>query len=67
MMTLSIQEDMQIKYEAGLERGLECGLERGLEQGKKEIALEMLSSGMDRMLVCKFTGLSESDLKGLEK
>ncbi len=57
MMTLSIQEDMQIKYEAGVERGV--------EQERKAIAQNMLSSGMDASLVSQYTGLSEEKLNKL--
>ncbi len=41
--------------------------EEGLEQGKKEIALEMLKSGMEIALVNKYTGLNQSKLLELKK
>ena len=53
--------------EQGLEQGREQGLEQGMQQNRQAIALNMLKEGLDIALICKITGLSEKELKALQK
>ena len=50
-----------------LEERFEEGLEKGLEKGRKEMALKLLAVKMDRNLISQVTGLSEKEIKALEK
>ena len=59
----------------GLEKGMNKGLKKGLQQGRKEgeakgkaeTALAMLVNGLDIALVSKCTGLSEQQIRELQK
>ena len=46
--------------------GREEGERKGREEGKKEIALQMLEDGETIAKVCKYTGLTEKEVKALE-
>ena len=49
------------------EEGLKEGLEKGIAKGKAETALAMLANGLDIALVSKCTGLSEQQIRELQK
>lgn len=51
----------------GLAEGIEKGKTEGLLQGKREIALRLLSRGMDKGEVMKITELSEAVLYGIKE
>ena len=69
----SIQEvlDKRGMIAAGMEKGEKIGLEKGLEKGReerdREIALEMLAEGESIAKICKYTNLTEKQIKTLKK
>ncbi len=64
-----ITEEDLIKMwrEEGLEQGREEGLEQGKKERDKEIAIEMLQSGMEIALISKYTRLNQTELLELQK
>jgi len=58
-------------YKEGLEQGLEIGLEKGREEGSEvkalAIAKSMLSDGLSKETVIKYTGLTEEQVAELSK
>ncbi|MBF7997459.1 Rpn family recombination-promoting nuclease/putative transposase [Rahnella laticis] len=59
-------EGLQLGEQKGREEGLQLGEQKGREEGEREAALKiartMLASGLDRALVMKMTGLTETEL-----
>jgi len=49
--------------EKGIKQGLEKGIKQGLEKGKKEIAINMLRSGMNIDEISRLTGLTTEEIK----
>ena len=66
---MTLEEEIKIQREYGLEEGLERGRAEGLERGaaneKREIAKEMLDDGMNIEKIAKFTGLSLTEIEAL--
>ena len=60
-------ETLKDYREEGLKEGLEKGLKKGRKEGKAETALAMLANGLDVALVSKCTGLSEQQIRDLQK
>ncbi|CAL7961087.1 transposase [Alphaproteobacteria bacterium] len=52
--------------EQAKQEGIQTGMQQGKFEGKREIALKMLSERVNLSLISKVTGISESELKGLE-
>ncbi|MFM1841587.1 MAG: hypothetical protein RLZZ490_318, partial [Cyanobacteriota bacterium] len=50
----------------GLIKGKQEGLQEGLQEGKKQIALNMLRSGLAKSLIVELTGLSLEEVNALE-
>ena len=61
------EEGLKEGLEKGLNKGMEKGLQQGREEGKAETALAMLANGLDVALVSKCTGLSEPQIRELQK
>ena len=53
--------------EEGLAEGRKEGLAEGQSAKQEEIACKMLEKGLDFTLIAEMTGLSEKDLKALQK
>ena len=53
--------------EAYYEDGYKRGIEIGLKQGKEDVALAMLSKGIDDLVIAECTGLSVEEIKSLRK
>ena len=53
--------------EAYYEDGYKRGREIGLKQGKEDVALAMLSKGIDDLVIAECTGLSVEEIKSLRK
>lgn len=51
------EEGLRSGHTQGLEQGLEQGLKQGERRATLKIASELLASGMDVIMVAKFTGL----------
>jgi len=70
-MTSIAQAYKQEALKEGLEQGLEQGIQRGMQQGiqckAREIAKNMLASGLDVDLIIQVTGLNLEDIKQLQK
>ena len=69
-MVMTIAERLEQKgLEKGLKQGLKQGLEQGLEQGRqkerREVAMKMLSGGIDPATVKAVTGLSDLEMTRL--
>ena len=70
---MTLEEEIKIQREYGLEEGLERGEKIGLERGRnegaaqkqREIAKEMLDDGMNIEKIAKFTGLSLTEIEAL--
>ena len=65
------EEGIKRGREEGIKRGREEGIKRGREegitQGHKDVAINMLASGLDIDAVAKYTGLSREDVQALVK
>ena len=53
--------------EAYYEDGYKRGIEIGLKQGKEDVALAMLSKGIDDLVIAECTGLPVEEIKSLRK
>ena len=53
--------------ERGVKQGMEQGVKQGMNKGKKELIMSMLEKGMEITLLSRFTGLSEEEIKELQK
>ena len=60
---MDIREEIRQK---GRMEGRMEGRQEGMQQGQKQLILKLLEGGMDLQSICKYTGLSESDLKNLQ-
>lgn len=64
-------EEKMMERREGREEGLAEGRKEGLAEGQsakqEEIACKMLEKGLDFTLIAEMTGLSEKDLKALQK
>ena len=64
-------EEKMMERREGREEGLDEGRKEGLAEGQsakqEEIACKMLEKGLDFTLIAEMTGLSEKDLKALQK
>ena len=56
---------IETHYGGGFRDGKLEGELLGLKKGKLEIALELKKAGISNQDICKFTGLSESDIAAL--
>lgn len=73
-----VQSGMELVREEAFLDGMEKGREEGRTEGEAigeargeakrnhEVARNMLSEGIDMALICKITGLTEEEIKGLE-
>ena len=61
-----IRDAVACAREDGIAEGIEKGMEKGVEKGIQQVALQMLSIGLDISTVAKATGLPESEIKELE-
>ena len=62
-----LEEGLQIGREEGLEEGLQKGLEEGERKKQLETAKTMLLDKMPLALIMKYSGLTEGEIKELEK
>lgn len=65
---MTIAEQLRLEGEQrGIQKGLQLGEQKGRQEGEREAALKiastMLASGLDRAMVMKMTGLTESELE----
>lgn len=60
-------EEKMMERREGREEGRVEGLAEGRETEQREIARKMLEKGLDFTLIAEMTGLSEKDLKALQK
>ena len=60
-----IAEGMAIGEEKGLNKGMAIGEEKGKQAVMQQVAKHMLSEGLSKEHIKKFTGLSDSDLDDL--
>lgn len=67
MMVPTPEEDALVSEQRGLERGLKQGLAQGQQQKAREIAADLLASGMDIEQVTRLTGLDFLQGQQLEK
>ena len=58
--------DVQSGMELAREEAFQDGMEKGEAKSKTLIARNMLSEGIDMALICKITGLTEEEIKGIE-
>ncbi|HGJ5876530.1 MAG TPA: Rpn family recombination-promoting nuclease/putative transposase [Arsenophonus sp.] len=61
------QEGRKEGIQEGIQQGKLEGIQEGEKQASMKIACQMLESGMDRLSVMKFTGLTEIELSHLFK
>ncbi|MDF1897220.1 Rpn family recombination-promoting nuclease/putative transposase [Rahnella contaminans] len=65
---MTIAEQLRLEGEQrGIQKGLQLGEQKGREEGEREAALKiartMLASGLDRAMVMKMTGLTETEVE----
>ncbi len=65
---MTIAEQLRLEGEQrGIQKGLQLGEQKGRQEGEREAALKiartMLASGLDRAMVMKMTGLTETELE----
>lgn len=62
----SIQREMELRYEEGMEKALKEGMAKGIEQGireeKEAIARQLLTKGMDIRTIAEITGLEKEQI-----
>ena len=67
---MGLEEGMEKGMEKGIEKGMEKGMEKGREEGMEKsrqgIALQMLAEGENIPKICKYTGLTQKQVKALE-
>lgn len=51
--------------EAGIKKGLQQGIEEGEKRAKIEIAKGLIQNGLDILMICSITGLSEEEINKL--
>ena len=57
---------LQISLNEAQEKGWKLGQVDGIKKGRQEVALNLLSAGLDLETVSKYTGLSEEEIKKLK-
>ena len=68
MTTLFDQDYVTARYGDERERiGMNEGRKEGRKEGKKETAANMLTLGMSMDVIAKVTGLTEDEIKALNK
>ena len=65
IMTL-LQYTLDKERKKGWQKGRQKGRQEGIKQGRQEVALNLLSAGLDMETVAKGTGLSEEEIKKLK-
>ena len=58
---------LQCSYDEAIEKGMQKGIEKCMQKGRKELIAKLLKSGVDLQVLCKGTGLSEEEIKKLNK
>jgi len=61
-----IHEGMLAGRQEGILTGRQEGMQVGLQKGIRQVALNMLASGIDKKLIEKTTGISIAELDRLE-
>ena len=64
---LGIEEGHASGVKEGHAFGLKEGLARGVAENQRSIAVNMLTKGMDAVLISELTGLSEEDISSLSQ
>ena len=64
---LGIEEGHASGVKEGHACGLKEGLVRGVAENQRSIAVNMLTKGMDAVLISELTGLSEEDISSLSQ
>lgn len=54
-------------FRHGMKQGIQKGIEKGIEKEKREIAIELIKSGISVEIICKTTKLSKEEVKKLEQ
>ena len=62
---LMTELDIQAQKDYAVKEALAEGEAKGKAEGRVEIARNMLAEGIDKILICKITGLSEDALRCL--
>ena len=62
-----LQISLDEAQEKGWKLGQVDGIKKGRQEGRQEVALNLLSAGLDLEIVSKCTGLSEEELKNIQK
>ncbi len=60
-----LEKWLQQGFEQGFKQGFEQGLQQGRQESLREVAIKLLSSGMDPTAVKEVTGLSDADMARL--
>jgi hypothetical protein len=55
----------EIGYEKGIEKGKKEGIKEGMKEGKKDLIKTMLSKGLTKEDIIKYSGISEKDFDNL--
>ena len=67
----NLQGERRAGWEEGLKKGMEEGLKKGLNQGREEgvrqVAIDMLRSGLEQEVIMSVTKLTEEELDELKK
>jgi predicted transposase/invertase (TIGR01784 family) len=63
----SLVETHQVELEQAERLGKQEGIELGRQNAQQEIALQLLKSGVDKVIVAKSTNLTLSDIEALLK
>ena len=59
--------DRIYKFEEGMEKGIEKGREEGRDKRNEEIVLRMLGKKLDFSFISEITGVSEKEIKKIQK
>ena len=53
--------------EQGIQKGMQKGRKAGIDEGMVKVALKMLAEGIEVPFITKITGLSQAEIKRLQK
>ena len=66
MRQKSIQKIMEEGMQKGIQKGRTEGMQADMQQGQRKLILKLLDGGLDIQSICKYTGLSEEEIKKLK-
>lgn len=62
---MTLEEELNIRYNSGLRKGEQIGLQRGAAQKEREIAKNLKASGISPEIIAKNTGLTLEEVEAL--